>query len=143
VNLPYRVPTRPSPSPGSSNVRELLEQISKVDESKEFMARQKLYLVVVPESGAPTCTEPETVKDLIMRLTELQGQSVNAFVFRGERWHISRPPYRHLLPPGQTPIPLYMPPGEQIDIDPEGDMASKVDAVALPGDGGTRPGLGV
>jgi hypothetical protein len=129
--------------PGSNNVRDLLDQLGQVEQSRDFMARQKIHLVVVPESGAPICTEPDTVRDLVARLTELQGQNVNVFVFLGERWHISRPPYRHLLPPGQTPIPLYMPPGEMIDVDPDGDMASKPGAVALPGDAGTRPGLGV
>lgn len=129
--------------PGSSNVRELLEQLSQVDQSQAFLARQKLYLVVVPESGAPTCHEMEHGRALVERLTSLQGQMVNVFVFKGERWQLSRPPYRHLLPPEGTPIPLYMPPGNEIEVDPDGDMGAKPEANALPGESGagTRPGI--
>lgn len=129
----------------ANNVRELLDQLSQVDQSAAFMARQKLWLVVVPESGPPTCTQVESGRALVGRLTELQGQPVNAFVFKGERWLISKPPYRHLLPPDGTPIPLYMPPGEQIEPDPDGDMGIKPEANALPGEttAGTRPGLGL
>lgn len=96
------------------------------------MAGQRFHLVTVPESDGPTCEEFDGIDALTVRLVDLVGRKVFAYVFRGERWQITRPPYRHLVPPGGTPVPLYMPPTGQLDVDPEGDMADPPAPQPLP-----------
>lgn len=123
----------------------LLEQLALVDECRQFLARQRFHLVVVPESDPPSCEEYDGVEPLTVRLVDLVGKKVNAYVFCGERWQITRPPYRHLVPPGAPPVPLYMPPNGQVDVDPSGDMADPPPVQPLPegtaADPTGRPGL--
>lgn len=123
----------------------LLEQLALVDECRQVLGRLRFYLVSVPESDPPACEEHDGVEALTRRLVDLVGKKVNVFVFRGERWQLTRPPFRHLVPPAGAPVALYMPPNGQLDIDPEGDLADPPPLAPLPdgtaADPAGRPGL--
>lgn len=112
-----------------------------------MLARIRFHLVSVPESDPPAAEEFDGLDALTTRLVDLVGKKVNVFVFRGERWQLTRPPFRHLVPPAGPPVPLYMPPNGQLEIDPDGDMAEPPPVAPLPaGETDTpvgRPGLGL
>lgn len=45
--------------------------------------------------------------DLAARIKSLIDKDVTVFAFSGDRLHISKPPFRHLLVPGGEPVPLF------------------------------------
>ncbi len=47
------------------------------------------------------------LEDLAARIKALIDKDVTVFAFSGDRLHISKPPFRHLLVPGAEPVALF------------------------------------
>lgn len=69
---------------------------------------------------------PLAETDMVARLADAVGSPMQAFIFRGERYHISKGPYRHLITPDGRTIPLVEYPTE-IEIDPDGELCTDGD----------------
>lgn len=65
------------------------------------------HAAVLNHDGTYFTQEFETLEALVTYLKNRVNQDVSVFAFRGERLKISKPPMRHLLVPGQDPIPLF------------------------------------
>jgi hypothetical protein len=65
------------------------------------------HAAVLNHDGTYFTQEFETLDELVAYLKARVNQDVSVFAFRGTRLKISKPPMRHLLVPGQEPIPLF------------------------------------
>ena len=70
------------------------------------------HVAVLNHDGTYFTQAFETLEELTAYLKARINQDVSVFAFRGERLKISKPPMRHLLVPGQEPIPLFDAPTE-------------------------------
>ena len=77
------------------------------DEQKVAAVKISFHAVILTSEGELRAESFETVEELVTRIRALVNQDVTVFAFRGERLHISKPPTRHLLVPGDVPIPLF------------------------------------
>lgn len=120
-------PERP-PTPGarraSGSPEELLQKLAKVDEAEAVLSGRRYYVVIVPEADLPTCDEHDTFDGLLRQVSSLVGTKVFIFVFCGERWKVSKPPYRYLVGPGDKMVPLFMPPTGELEFDDLGDLST-------------------
>ncbi|NDD53132.1 hypothetical protein EBZ39_04495 [bacterium] len=66
----------------------------------------KFYAVVLTADGDMKVEEFESAGELATRLKSLVDRDVTVFQFFGQRLHISKPPFRHLMTP-QGNIPLF------------------------------------
>jgi hypothetical protein len=65
------------------------------------------HLAILQPDGMFVTQECDTKEEMVERLKSLINQDVTVFAFRGERLKISKPPMRHLLVPGEEPVPLF------------------------------------
>jgi hypothetical protein len=70
------------------------------------------HVAVLNHDGTYFTQAFKTLEELTAYLKTRINQDVSVFAFRGERLKISKPPMRHLLVPGQEPIPLFDSPTE-------------------------------
>ena len=70
------------------------------------------------------------LEDLAARIKALIDRDVTVFAFSGDRLHISKPPFRHLLVPGGEPVPLFDLPQ---DLEPDETGYLGVDPINLQG----------
>lgn len=75
-------------------------------------AKISFHAAVLNHDGSFFTQAFETLDELVAYLKNRIDQDVSVFAFRGERLKISKPPLRHLLVPGQEPVPLFDLPGE-------------------------------
>lgn len=79
----------------------------------------KYYAVVLHIDGTLAAEEFETLQELVARLKALVDRDVSVFSFAGSRFHISKPPFRHLLTT-DGPVPLFDIPKENLEPDETG-----------------------
>ena len=102
------------------------------------------HAAVLNHDGAFFTQAFETLDELVAYLKTRIDQDVSVFAFRGERLKISKPPMRHLLVPGQDPVPLFDLPGE-LEEDESGYLGvdpinqAEPPQLKLPGGTATRP----
>lgn len=66
------------------------------------------YLVVIPDTGAPSVDPYDTAQELAARIQELDGTGVTVVSFHGRRLAVSPGPFRYLLDrEDDPPIPLF------------------------------------
>lgn len=65
------------------------------------------HLAILQTDGSYSTESFETLSELVTRIKSLVDKDVSVFAFAGERLKISKPPMRHLLVPGQEPVPLF------------------------------------
>jgi hypothetical protein len=71
-----------------------------------------------------------TLEELAARIKALIDKDVTVFAFSGDRLHVSKPPFRHLLIPGGEPVPLFDMP-QSLEPDDTGYLG--VDPINLQG----------
>jgi len=97
------------------------------------------WLVLSSEQLGPIVEGPIVYEsELVERMKSLVGTKTHAFVFRGERIHISNGPLRYLLFPSGEPQPLFD--TSEHTPDPTGALfdATEPDNAAPDDDSGTR-----
>jgi hypothetical protein len=65
------------------------------------------HAAILQADGTFSTEAFETLPELVARIKNLIDRDVSVFAFAGTRLKISKPPMRHLLVPGQEPIPLF------------------------------------
>lgn len=66
------------------------------------------HMVEIPDGEFPVLSKYEEQESMVDRLKEIVEEGCSrVFVFYGEQVHISVGPLRHLLIPGQDPVPLF------------------------------------
>jgi hypothetical protein len=100
---------------------------------QEAKPEPQLYLVVAP-SGGIACVEPmAALEDLQARLMALEGEDVQVFIFSGERYQVTKGPYRYLTSPSADAIELFdLPKPEELEIDDEGYLGPPSSALEIP-----------
>lgn len=76
-------------------------------EAAEHTEKISFHAAVLNHDGTYFTQAFETLEELVAYLKNRINQDVSVFAFRGQRLKISKPPMRHLLVPGQDPIPLF------------------------------------
>jgi hypothetical protein len=93
--------------------------MSDTDNNETVSPPVKYYAVVLHIDGTLAAEEFETLPDLVARLKALIDRDVSVFSFAGTRFHISKPPFRHLLT-ADGPLPLFDIPKENFEPDETG-----------------------
>jgi hypothetical protein len=92
------------------------------------------FLVTVSEFGAAKCTEFQASVELAEAAREAVKTARQIFVFRGERWRTSMPPFIWLISPVGTKYALFDPPDMAPVENPDGyvseDIAESFEVVA-------------
>lgn len=65
------------------------------------------HAAVLQSDGTFAVESFATLEELAARIKALIDRDVTVFAFSGDRLHISKPPFRHLLVPGAAPVPLF------------------------------------
>lgn len=65
------------------------------------------HAAVLQSDGTFAVESFAKLEDLAARIKALIDKDVTVFAFSGDRLHISKPPFRHLLVPGSDPVPLF------------------------------------
>jgi len=94
------------------------------------------HAAVLQSDGSFGVESFASLSALAARLKELINNDVTVFAFSGERLHISKPPFRHLLVPGADPVPLFDIP-QALEPDETGYLG--VDPINLQGPPEIRP----
>ena len=93
----------------------------------------QLYLVVAPFGGFARVEQMATLEDLRAELIDLEGDDVQVFVFSGERFNVTKGPYRHLIPASGEPIELFdVPEPEALEIDDQGYLGPPPSSLEIP-----------
>jgi len=103
------------------------------DEEQEAEPDPKLYLVVAPTVGFARVEQMATLEDLRAELIALEGKDVHVFVFAGERYNVTKGPYRHLIPASGEPITLFdLPEADALEVDDKGYLGPPPSALKIP-----------
>lgn len=79
----------------------------------------KYYVVILTAEGDTRVEDFATAEELAARLKTLVDRDVSVFPFFGERLHISKPPFRHLMTTAGN-IALYDAPTDKLEPDDSG-----------------------
>lgn len=90
----------------------------------------KYYAVILTSDGDTRVEEYDSAAAMAIRLRELIDHDVSVFPFFGQRYHISKPPFRYLMTPAEN-IPLFEPPADKLEPDDTGYLG--VDPVYFEG----------
>lgn len=107
-----------------ASLGELFQQAQDLDRLKTLEARLKFQLIIIPEDGRGFCQSFDTVAQAVEAIRPVIGQQGQIFLFRGDRWNLTRGPMKFLVPPaGQGDrIPLFQS-LDQLDVDPDGNTS--------------------
>ena len=83
------------------------------------------HVVVVPDSGDVQVVSFETATDLVTGLQDLEGKSVHAIPFVGERLRITKGPYRYIEIDGEYVALFSIPAAETLEFDDGGYLGDQ------------------
>jgi hypothetical protein len=110
-----------------------LSEAKELDSLRNLRDRLSYYLIVVPDGQNGRCENFVDLDQLQTRLASLQRLKCQCFVFYGDRWNLTKGPYKFLVSPEGDKLPLFAS-EEELEIDSEGLMHTVENLGAIPDD---------